>query len=264
MTSEEQNTMNKRLWSNKKIIKFIKEVHMRPELWNVSVSAYRDRKAKFNAWSAVAAQFNITPDVAYKKFRNLRTYAQTEHKKKGGKQITWFAYDAISFILSVDGRGTGVDSENSTKTSITEHDDDDSPLSDESSDSSEEPQIKMVPKKEITLQPPKPIERSGSLFNANENKERNSNISFGEYVANKLNTYDDYTRAQAEFKISKILFDADMGMFRHSERQFPPQFATIYPNYSEPSEMSGGSDLKTQCDFSIEHQDLQGPSNNRS
>lgn len=94
--------MNSRMWSNKKIIKFLNEVRIRPELWNVSVSAYRDRKAKFNAWSEVAAQFNITPDVAYKKFRSLRTYAQTEHKKKGGKDISWFAYDAISFILSGD------------------------------------------------------------------------------------------------------------------------------------------------------------------
>ncbi|CAH2239718.1 jg6787 [Pararge aegeria aegeria] len=250
-----------RVWSNKKIIKFINEVHVRPELWNVSVAAYRDRKAKFNAWSAVAAQFNITPDVAYKKFRNLRTYAKTEHKKKGGKPISWFAYDAISFILSGDGSDRGIDSEANPKT-ITdrpERDDGDSIVSEESSDTSVEPEPKVPLKKPIRSQIPEPIER----VHINDSVGRNPYSSFGEYVANKLSTYDSYTRAQTEFKISKILFDADMGMFRQTERQFPAQFPSIYPNYSEQQEMTGGSDLKSQCTFLQPQDSLQGPSNNR-
>ncbi|XP_023945513.2 uncharacterized protein LOC112051206 [Bicyclus anynana] len=264
MTSKAHN-ITSRIWSNKKIIKFIKEVHIRPELWNVSVCEYRDRKAKFNAWSAVAAQFNITPDMAYKKFRNLRTYAKTEHRKKCGKAISWFAYDAISFILSGDGTDRGIDSEGTSKTTIvTERSDrdDDSVASEESTVSSVEqlPETdeKMPDKKAIKSQTPEPIER----VHINETT-RNPHTSFGEYVASKLTTYDSYTRAQVEFKISKILFDADMGMFRHNQRQYPPQFGNMYPSYSEHPEMSG-SDLKAQCSF-IEPQDsLQGPSNTRS
>jgi hypothetical protein len=39
---------------------------------------------------------------------------------------------------------------------------------------------------------------------------KNPYSGFGEHVANKLATYDNYTRSQAEFKISKILYEADM------------------------------------------------------
>jgi hypothetical protein len=39
---------------------------------------------------------------------------------------------------------------------------------------------------------------------------KNPYSGFGEHVANKLATYDNYTRSQVEFKISKILYEADM------------------------------------------------------
>ena len=39
---------------------------------------------------------------------------------------------------------------------------------------------------------------------------KNPYSGFWEHVANKLATYDNYTRSQVEFKISKILYEADM------------------------------------------------------
>ena len=91
-------------WSNEKIIDFINEIHLHPVLWNVETSQYKDRNSKKDGWAAVATKFEITSDEAYKKFRSLRTYAKDEEKKKksgsaGGNQITWFAYEAISFVL---------------------------------------------------------------------------------------------------------------------------------------------------------------------
>ena len=107
-------------WSNEKIIDFINEIHVRPELWNVETGIYKDRNAKKDGWAVIAEKFNITSDEAYKKFRSLRTYAKNEERKKiksgsgGTKPVKWFAFEAISFILSQDTPNTGVDSENST------------------------------------------------------------------------------------------------------------------------------------------------------
>jgi hypothetical protein len=39
---------------------------------------------------------------------------------------------------------------------------------------------------------------------------KNPYSGFGEHVTNKLATYDNYTRSQVEFKISKIFYEADM------------------------------------------------------
>lgn len=111
-------------WSNEKIIDFINEVHLHPELWNVETGIYKDRNAKKDGWAVISEKFGITSDEAYKKFRSLRTYAKNEEKKKiksgsaGGKVVKWFAFDAISFILTQDTPNTGLDSENATQVSI--------------------------------------------------------------------------------------------------------------------------------------------------
>ncbi|XP_030040548.2 uncharacterized protein LOC115455896 [Manduca sexta] len=101
------------LWTDEMIIQFINEIRRRPELWDVNNMAYKDREAKRNSWSRVGSLFDVTPDEAYSKFRNLRTYARNEQKKNKGK-VTWFAYDAISFIFTpnnqnqIDGESTGI------------------------------------------------------------------------------------------------------------------------------------------------------------
>ncbi|KAG5858266.1 hypothetical protein JTB14_032633 [Gonioctena quinquepunctata] len=111
-------------WSNGKIIDFINEVHLHPELWNVETGIYEDRNAKKDGWAVISEKFGITSDEAYKKFRSLRTYAKNEEKKRiksgsaSGKVVKWFAFDAISFILAQDTPNPGLDSENATQVGI--------------------------------------------------------------------------------------------------------------------------------------------------
>lgn len=69
-------------WTNEKIVDFINEVHLHPELWDVKSGIYKDRNAKKDGWSVIAEKFNIASTEAYKKFRSLRTYAHNEEKKK--------------------------------------------------------------------------------------------------------------------------------------------------------------------------------------
>lgn len=110
-------------WSNEKILSFINSIYLRPELWDMEENSYQDRNLKKDSWQAIATEYAITTQEAYKKFRSLRTYAKNEQKKMhkssgsaGSKTVKWFAYNAMSFILFRDIPDTGMDSENTINT----------------------------------------------------------------------------------------------------------------------------------------------------
>jgi hypothetical protein len=89
-------------------------MYLRPELWDIEQNRYKDRNLKEYSWPSIASEFAITPEEAYKKFKSLRTYVKNKQKKLpknsgsgSGKIVKWFAYDAISFILSRDIQKVG-------------------------------------------------------------------------------------------------------------------------------------------------------------
>lgn len=43
---------------------------------------------------------------------------------------------------------------------------------------------------------------------------RDGNTLYGDYVADRLRSYDTFTQAQVKHRISNILFEADMGYYR--------------------------------------------------
>lgn len=51
------------------------------------------------------------------------------------------------------------------------------------------------------------LEKAQNIILQAGEKRRNEFAGFGEHIANKLSKYDEYTRAQAEFKIMKVLYD---------------------------------------------------------
>ncbi|XP_072391856.1 uncharacterized protein [Diabrotica undecimpunctata] len=213
-------------WSNETIIDFINEIHLRPELWNVEFAIYKDRNAKKDAWALVAEKFHISSDEAYKKFKSLRTYAKNEEKKKiksgsaGGKPVKWFAFDAISFILSQDTQNKEVGSENK-KTNVTETQD-----SNISSDQEEVVDSETIDPLRSSVPSPKPrtskrsyttdpiLEKAQNLLSNFGKEMKNEYASFGEHIANKLRKYDDYIRSEAEMKIMQILYECDMQMYK--------------------------------------------------
>ncbi|XP_050508389.1 uncharacterized protein LOC126885710 [Diabrotica virgifera virgifera] len=235
-------------WTNERIIDFINVIYLHPELWNVESEIYKDRNAKKDAWAVIAEKFMISSDEAYKKFKSLRTYAKNEEKKSGfagGKPVKWFAFDAMSFILSQDtpNRGGGNESVTNyvTKTSDTyiSPDQEDIFLEEEVVDSETTDSLRSS----VFTPKPRASKRSNAdpilgkaqdilsnfgnetrnypiLDNAQSissnfvNETRNEYASFGEHIANKLRKYDDFTRSQAEMKIAQVLYDCDMEMYR--------------------------------------------------
>lgn len=115
-------------WSNEKILKFIDEILVRPELWYVRASAYKDRNIKKDSWAEIVSKFHVTAEEAYKKFQKLQTYAKTElQEKKNGssarKKVAWYAFKVISFVLSRDIPDAETDSETNTMECICLNDD---------------------------------------------------------------------------------------------------------------------------------------------
>ncbi|CAH1100724.1 unnamed protein product [Psylliodes chrysocephalus] len=208
-------------WSNANIIEFINEIHLHPELWNVETGIYEDRNAKKDGWAVIAKKFGISSDEANKKLRSLRTYTKNEVNKKktgsaGGKLVKWF--DAISFVLAQDAQNTGLDSGNATAngTEILDNDisaDHEEDVDPETTDSLQS--LHPAPKPRVSKRSKTAdliLERAQNILHDAGEKRKNEYAAFGEHVANKLSKYDAYSRL---FKITQILFDCDMGMYRN-------------------------------------------------
>lgn len=58
---------------------------------------------------------------------------------------------------------------------------------------------------------------------------RDSFDVYGEYVANKLRTYNAFTQANVEHKINCLLHEADMQMPYQSQRQFNERTTSLSP-----------------------------------
>ena len=63
---------------------------------------------------------------------------------------------------------------------------------------------------------------------------KNSYSGFGEHFANKLTTYGNYTRSQVEFKISKILYEADMQTLATQSLSSSSSSQSTYSNVTSP------------------------------
>lgn len=61
------------------------------------------------------------------------------------------------------------------------------------------------------------VDNAIKIINDASRKPKNPYSGFGEHIANKLLTYDDYTRSQVEFKISKLLYEADMQFLKPTQ-----------------------------------------------
>ncbi|CAH1976712.1 unnamed protein product [Acanthoscelides obtectus] len=224
-------------WTNEKTLHLINAIHLRPELWDVDNVLYKDKNRKKDGWNAIATELEISSDEAYKKFRSLRTYVKNEAKKsskKSGsgansKDSTWFAFQAMQFILARDTPNDGMDTENMRQAV---HQDSDVDQSEESQESPE-PQ-----ENTDTMEPlPKPVNVSRvvkkkpskyipnheaayadalNIIEESKSNRRNPYSSFCDHIATKMNSYDKLICNEVEFKISKILYKADKKMLRNS------------------------------------------------
>ncbi|XP_075986795.1 uncharacterized protein LOC142983689 [Anticarsia gemmatalis] len=191
-------------WSNEIILNFINDISRYPELWDAETPDYRSKKKRKERWHEIAVKYAVTTGDAQKKFKSLRTYAKNEEKKtlsKGedGKRVksSWFAYDAMSFIRSQDNQ------------EISSH----NQLGLESSRENNNSSIKSpMKKKPRNKEPDLLIGEADQVDDEIASRMNDDYTSFGEHIAQKLATYSSKIRAEVQFEISQVIYEADMRM----------------------------------------------------
>ncbi|CAG5034947.1 unnamed protein product [Parnassius apollo] len=207
-------------WNNEKIINFIDAVRLHPCLWDNKSPDFKDRLLKKDEWTAIGLQFEISHNEAVKKFKNLRTYFNNEIKKLEKKQKSgsgafqesnWFAFKSLLFLKGTDEADSGL--ETKTKSEVDTNADDTITFNPELPPPSKSPSAKKK----------KPIEDDRcrdacEVMEAVKQKISTKSLAFGEHVNQKLLTYSQYVRNQVEYKISSILYEADMGYYDERSR----------------------------------------------
>ncbi|CAL8259627.1 unnamed protein product [Arctogadus glacialis] len=66
--------------------KIINSVSALPELFNCTLSGYKDRTVKARAWQKVSQEIGLTEDVCRKRWKGLRDTYLRERLKEAGKR----------------------------------------------------------------------------------------------------------------------------------------------------------------------------------
>ncbi|XP_077288978.1 uncharacterized protein LOC143913197 [Arctopsyche grandis] len=241
-------------WSNEKTLNFINDIYLRPELWNVEAIDYKEKDKKKNSWTYISEKYEISCNEAYKKFKSLRTYVNSEQRKiekktisSGGSKVksSWFAFNAMSFVLSRDVPDKGMDSQDvqNNATQVTLQTDGRGPrlaenniaetIKNEENVNTEEVDYCLTPSKkkrklDVKLRNSEPILLARARQIIKNMKQRNIYSSFGEHIAQKLCSYDKRTRVEVEFKISQLLYEADIKVLRPT-----PSYNNYSSGYSD-------------------------------
>ncbi|CAB1335004.1 unnamed protein product [Coregonus sp. 'balchen'] len=92
-----------------------------PELYNSTLTSYRDPVKKLDAWKAVGKQLGLKEEDARKKWRNLRDVFTRKVKADGirgakGKALKKWRYsELMAFLIPYIQRGRGTGGNNSTE-----------------------------------------------------------------------------------------------------------------------------------------------------
>lgn len=94
------------MWTNKKVLSFIKDLQLKGCLCNIKSEQYRDRKAKSDAIENLSSKYEINVSEVEKKIANLRCQFRREHKRSSNlnkdgfyRRATWFGYKSLLFLL---------------------------------------------------------------------------------------------------------------------------------------------------------------------
>lgn len=112
-------------WNSERTLKLIESFHALPCLWDTQIKEYKNRNKKTDAYTTLAAEFNVTATEIEKKLHALKVQFRREHKKcneakKSGsspKKVGWFGYEPLLFLLKGNesrGSRSTVDSDGDT------------------------------------------------------------------------------------------------------------------------------------------------------
>ena len=99
---------SKVIWEREKVYKLIELVEARPELWDCSLKAYKNRNLKNKIHESIAQTLNLTANLVAKKIHNLRCQLNTELRKIKSKKCgagtneiyspKWEYFESVKFM----------------------------------------------------------------------------------------------------------------------------------------------------------------------
>ena len=106
-------------WSQKKTADFIDSYRKKTILWDIRLKEYKNNRAKLDALTLLATEYETDVASIKRKIKILRTAFRREHhirsRGKSGsspiKKTKWFAYDALLFLTDVEIARPGYSSE---------------------------------------------------------------------------------------------------------------------------------------------------------
>lgn len=108
-------------WGNQLVLKLIELYESKGCLWDTNNREYKNKIKKYDAWEGLANELQIPRKDVEAKIHNLRSQFVREKKKIASSKGTgkardeviesssWFAYDAMKFLLSGATTSGGTD-----------------------------------------------------------------------------------------------------------------------------------------------------------
>ncbi|XP_011143488.1 uncharacterized protein LOC105185577 isoform X2 [Harpegnathos saltator] len=240
-------------WDQEICMQLINEYRNREVLWNPRDSAYYNKVKKEDAWKELSEKIGKNSEEVKKKIESLKGSYRREKARvktsigtgKGRREIyksKWFAYETLQFLEDKDeprktlsNLQTVSDDEETNNETLHENLDEkkeNSQINVESNNSqtlavkqvTDETQNKKFksPKKRPTKQrrtdeDPTIVEALGYLRQtAAVSQQRKDQCSlFGDYIADKLRTFDNRVRAIAQNRICNVLFVLEMNLYQN-------------------------------------------------
>ncbi|XP_050082613.1 uncharacterized protein LOC126569508 [Anopheles aquasalis] len=93
-------------WTRSICLRFIKEIEKRECLWNKDAPGYKSPIKQLEAWLFLAKEFGIHHNLLRNKWRSLQSSfrhfcnKQKAANETGDSPPTWYAYDAMQFVMN--------------------------------------------------------------------------------------------------------------------------------------------------------------------
>ncbi|XP_046141943.1 uncharacterized protein LOC123987836 [Osmia bicornis bicornis] len=214
-------------WTNEMALRLIDEYEKYPILWNLKDEFHYSRNKKIDAWEAIAKVFGMQSSQAKQKMNSLLASFRRE-KAKGARSIgkgkarkdvyisKWFAFKRMLYLLDKDEPRATLDTK---KESCNKEINAEQPIPHknpiENTDTNEiaTPVPPKRRKRAYEKRDEERLEEAFKILKQSVSKEQPDECeTYTKHIANKLRSYSIRTRAQVEYAINKILFEADMGI----------------------------------------------------
>ncbi|CAG9137202.1 unnamed protein product [Plutella xylostella] len=227
-------------WGNQLVLKLIELYESKGCLWDTNNREYKNKIKKYDAWEGLANELQIPRKDVEAKIHNLRSQFVREKKKIASSKGTgkardeviesssWFAYDAMKFLLSGATTSGGTD----TLEIQAQHQDTDTQYFELSSENTQNsiqwnPQATMEASprptsskssKKRMLQQEDKLGEAFDIMRSAKNKMEATPDEFdvyGRYVASELRLIkDEHSALMAKYYINNILTEARMGKYK--------------------------------------------------